>query len=395
MGSRSLVSVVAVVVVSMLLSACGSSGSSDSSASGAEALSAQAALGEKIFRDVSLSASGAQACSTCHDPDHAHSPANALAVQLGGPASNLPGIRKTPGIRYLATNTAFFFDDEGTPTGGFFWDGRAASPAEQAAEPFLNPFEMANSDKASVVAKLAAAPYAAEFKQVFGANIFSDVEGAYLRMTLAIQRYEREDSEFNSFSSKYDAFLQGKAKLTDEELRGLALYNSPTKGNCAGCHPSAKGADGSLPLFTDFTYDNLGVPRNAAIPANADPTYYDLGLCQRADIASHTELCGAFKVPSLRNVADRKAYFHNGKFTTLKDALTFYVQRDTNPEKFYPLNPDLTVNKFDDLPVQFHGNVNTTEVPYNRTLGNAPALTDQEIDDVIAFLKTLSDGYTP
>jgi cytochrome c peroxidase len=392
MSVRSLIWVAASLCAAAVLSACGSSGSS---APSENALSAQAALGEKIFEDVSLSASGAQACSTCHDPDHAHSPANALAVQLGGPLSNQQGIRKTAGIRYLATNTAFFFDSEGTPTGGFFWDGRAASLAVQAAEPFLNPFEMANADKASVVAKLAAATYAAEFKAVYGASVFSDVEGAYQRMTLAIQSYQKEDSEFNAFTSKYDAFLRGSANLTAEELRGLALYNSPTKGNCAGCHPSAKGADGSLPLFTDFTYDNLGVPRNPAIARNADPTYYDLGLCQRADIASHTDLCGAFKVPSLRNVADRQAYFHNGKFTTLKDALEFYVQRDTNPEKFYPLNPDLTVKKFDDLPVEFHGNVNTTEVPYNRTLGDVPALTDAEIDDVIAFLKTLSDGYAP
>jgi cytochrome c peroxidase len=386
---------VAAVLCATLISACGSSGSSDpGSGSGGAALSAQAQLGEKIFRDVSLSASGTQACSSCHDPAFGHSPPNALAVQVGGPAGTLQGIRKTPGIRYLLTNTGFFFDSEGTPTGGFFWDGRAKTPAEQAAEPFLNPFEMANPDKASVIAKLAAAPYAGEFKAVFGAGAFDDVEGAYLRLTLAVQKYEREDGEFNAFTSKYDAFLRGNASLTTQELRGLALYQSPTKGNCAGCHPSAKGANGSLPLFTDFTYDNLGLPRNPAINRNAVSTYFDLGLCQRPDLTDHTDLCGAFKVPSLRNVALRKAYFHNGVFTTLKDALTFYVQRDTNPEKFYPLNPDLSVNKFDDLPPEFQANVNTTEVPYNRTLGDAPALTDAEIDDVIAFLQTLNDGYT-
>ncbi|MBI3530017.1 MAG: c-type cytochrome [Betaproteobacteria bacterium] len=391
MKGRSLIWLLASIGA-IALSACGSSGSSSPSEA---SLSAQAKLGEKIFKDVSLSASGAQSCATCHDPNHAHSPANALAVQLGGLASNQQGFRKTPGIRYLNTNTAFFFDSEDTPTGGFFWDGRAASLAEQAAEPFLNPVEMANPDKASVVAKLAAASYATEFKAAFGADIFNDVDGAYLRMTLAIQRYEKEDEEFNAFTSKYDAFLRGKAALTNQELRGLALFNAPTKGNCAGCHPAARGSDGSMPLFTDFTYDNLGVPRNTDILANADPAYFDLGLCQRADLAARTDLCGVFKVPSLRNVADRKAYFHNGKFKTLKDTLTFYVQRDTNPEKFYPLNPDLTVKKFDDLPPEFVGNVNTAEVPYNRRLGDAPALTDAEIDNVIAFLQTLSDGYTP
>jgi cytochrome c peroxidase len=100
-------------------------------------------------------------------------------------------------------------------------------------------------------------------------------------------------------------------------------------------------------------------------------------------------------VPSLRNVALRGAFFHNGRFKTLKDALTFYVQRDTNPEKWYPLAADGTVMKFDDLPAEFRVNVNTSEVPYDRRIGDAPALSDAEIDDVIAFLKTLSDGYAP
>jgi cytochrome c peroxidase len=148
-------------------------------------------------------------------------------------------------------------------------------------------------------------------------------------------------------------------------------------------------------MFTDFTYDNLGVPRNPALTRNADSAYFDLGLCERADMVDHPDLCGAFKVPSLRNVGRRHVFFHNGRFTTLKDAITFYVQRDTNPEKWYPLNPDGTVNKFNDLPAQYVANVNTLEVPYNRHLGDAPALSDAEVDDVIAFLQTLSDGYRP
>ena len=226
-------------------------------------------------------------------------------------------------------------------------------------------------------------------------NAFADVDGAYLRISLAVQQYEREDTEFNAYSSKYDAFLRGSVSLSAQEMRGLALYNGPEKGNCAGCHPSARGADGSPPLFTDFTYDNLGVPRNPELERNADPAYYDLGLCQRADLAAHGDLCGAFKVPSLRNVALRQAFFHNGRFKSLKDTLTFYVQRDTNPEKWYPLDGDGLVAKFNDLPAEFRVNVNTSEVPYNRRLGDAPALSDAEIDDVIAFLMTLSDGYTP
>ena len=388
----------AALMAAVALAACGGGGTAGSSAAPTEqALSAQASLGEKIFRDTSLSASGRMACASCHDPDSAHAPPNALAVQLGGALLDQPGVRSAPSIRYLAFNTGFFFDTEGTPTGGFFWDGRAASLQQQAGDPLLNPIEMANTSKADVVDKLSRATYADEFKQVFGADIFSRPDDAFDRLTLALQMYQLEDVEFRAFTSKYDAFLRGQAALSAQEQRGLALFNNPVKGNCAGCHPSAKGSDGSHPLFTDFTYDNLGVPRNPAIPANADSAYYDLGLCARPDgsMASFKDLCGAFKVPSLRNVAQRKVFFHNGRFTSLKDALTFYVQRDTNPEKFYPLKADGTVDKFDDLPAIYHANVNTVEVPYNRKLGDAPALTDAEVDDVIVFLQTLNDGYTP
>jgi cytochrome c peroxidase len=295
----------------------------------------------------------------------------------------------------MAFNTAFHFDSEGTPTGGFFWDGRAASLKDQAGQPFLTDFEMANGSKAEVVDRLSRASYANDFKQVFGADIFARPDDAFDRITLALQQYQLEDVEFRPFSSKYDEFLRGRASLSDQELRGLALFNSPDKGNCQACHPSGKAADGSFPLFTDFSFDNLGVPRNPAITRNDDPAYFDLGLCARTDLTASSDLCGAFKVPSLRNVALRQALFHNGRFGTLKEALTFYVQRDTNPEKWYPLNADGAVKKFDDLPPQYVANVNTLEVPYNRQRGDAPALSDAEVDDVIAFLKTLTDGYAP
>lgn len=375
-----------------LFLACGSATKPADSAG----LSPAAALGEQIFKDTSLSASGLQSCATCHVAENAHGADNDLPAQLGGPAMNLQGSRQSPSIRYLAGNTAFHFAPDGTPTGGFFWDGRADSLAEQAAGPFLNPVEMAMPSQAAVVAKLAAAPYAAAFRAIYGDAIFTDPTLAYQCMTLAIQQYQREDAEFHSFTSKYDAFLRGKARLSDAEARGLALFNDPQKGNCAACHPSARGADGSMPLFTDFTYDVLGVPRNPELAANADPAYFDLGLGARAkgDLADRADLYGAFKVPTLRNVALRKVLFHNGRFRTLKDAVTFYVQRDTNPEKWYPVAPDGSVMKFDDLPSKYHRNVNVTEVPYNRVPGMAPALSDPEIDDVVAFLSTLNDGYT-
>ena len=224
--------------------------------------------------------------------------------------------------------------------------------------------------------------------------MFDDVDVAYQDMTEAIAAFENEDVRFRAFTSKFDEVLRGRAAFTAAEARGFALFTSETKGNCAACHPSDKDEQGGFPMFTDRSYDNLGIPRNTEIPANADPAYYDLGLCNRTDIkADHPEVCGAFKVPSLRNVALRHSFFHNGRFHTLKDALTFYVQRDTNPEKWYPRNPDGSVDKFNDLPPQYRVNVNQEEVPYNRHEGDAPALTDAEVDDLIIFLGTLSDGY--
>lgn len=360
-------------------------------------LSAQAALGELIFNDASLSASGRQSCSSCHDPAQAHASPNTLPAQLGGAALEFQGGRNAPSIRYLADNRAFRFEADGTPTGGFFWDGRAASLQAQAGKPLLNPLEMANATEAEVVARLSKARYAAQFQQLFGADIFNQPEAAFARLTLALQAYQLEDPEFRPYSSKYDAFLRGSAVLSTAEQRGLALFNSPAKGNCAACHPSARSADGSLPLFTDFSYDNLGVPRNPALRQNADPSSFDLGLCARPDgsLASRSDLCGAFKVPSLRNVALRGAYFHNGRFSSLREVLQFYVQRDTRPERWYPLRADGTPDKFNDLPPAWRSNVNTQEAPYNRRIGQAPALDEAEIDELLAFLLTLSDGYRP
>lgn len=363
----------------------------------APALSALARLGELAFHDPSLSASGKQACSSCHDPDHGHASPNSLPAQLGGATLALQGGRNVPSLRYLASSSAFRLAADGTPSGGFFWDGRAASLQAQAGAPLLNPLEMANTSPAAVVQRLALAPYAAQFTALFGNTVFSQPELAFARLTLALQQYQREDPEFQPFSSRYDAFLRGQAALTPPQLRGLALFNAADKGNCAACHPSARGADGSLPLFTDFSYDNLGVPRNPALLQNADPAYFDPGLCGRSDagLAQRTDLCGAFKVPSLRNVALRAALFHNGRFGSLKEALTFYVQRDTQPDKWYALRADGTVDKFNDLPALWRGNVNTSEAPYNRAVGAQPALSEAEIDDLIVFLGTLTDGFLP
>jgi len=394
MSSSLRPSLIAVLIA--LLAACGGGGSGNDSPD--TKLSAAAALGEQIFNDATLSASGQMSCATCHVAATAHTTGNPdLVVPAGGAMLATPGFRNAPSLRYLNLNPAFFFDKDGAPTGGFNRDGRANSLMEQVQRPFLGAHEMANESPAAVIEKLKSAPYAEEFRRLFGAGILDTPDAAFDRVRFALAQYQTEDADFHRFDRKYDFFLAGRATLTGREVQGLALFNNPDKGNCAACHPSGRGANGASPLFTDFTCDNIGVPRNPAIPANADGAYFDLGLCGpfRTDLAQRSELCGAFKVPTLRNVALSAPYFHNGRFRTLKEVVGFYVRRDTNPDEWYPLNADGSVNKYDDLPPQYHRNVNATEAPYNRRQGEVPALTPDEIDLVVEFLNTLTDGYPP
>ena len=389
-----------ISIMVMLAGLCflpiGCGGGGESSGESPQAMSLAAQVGDKIFHDVSLSASGALSCATCHDPNRAHAGSDDLAVPIGGPGRNVPGFRNAPSLRYLRNTPVFSFDAEDTPNGGFNRDGRAQSLATQAARPLLAPHEMANANAADVVNKLHSTPYAEEFRAAFGANVFDDPDTAFQSALAAIAAYETEDPEFDPFTSKYDFFLHGRANLSEQELKGMKLFFDVDKGNCAACHPGKRNDDGSPPLFTDFTYDNVGVPRNYNIPATADANYFDLGLCgpDRTDLATRTDLCGAFKVPTLRNVAVTAPYFHNGKFKTLKEVVRFYVRRDTHPEEWYPTGM-AGVEKFDDLPPAYRANVNTSEKPYDRKPGQAPALNEQEIDDLIGFLETLTDGYQP
>jgi cytochrome c peroxidase len=378
-------------MVGLGLTACGGSSASSTSVP----LSAAAALGQEIFKDVSLSASGRMSCATCHDPDRGHASPFDTPVALGGVNLDLPGSRLPPAIRYLRFNTAFRIAPDGTPSGGFFWDGRANSLFEQARGPLLNDHEMANASVSAVVQKIAAASYAGKFKQVFGADIFNTPELAFDRVQHALARYQQEDADFAPFSSKFDAVNAGKASFTAQELRGLAWFNRSDKGNCAACHPSVKPADAPAALFTDFSYDSLGVPRNSAIAHNTDAAFFDMGLCgpTRADLSTRLDVCGKFKVPSLRNVALRQRFFHNGQFNSLRQAIAFYVTRDTQPQLWYPQDPLGNLVVYNDMPSLLRGNVNVTEAPYNRTRGQAAALGDAEIDDVLAFLATLTDGF--
>ena len=422
---------------SLLLAACGGGGGSTPAASGGDAttLSAAAQLGQKIFADTTLSASGTQSCASCHvaasafaEDATASGVDRGSPVPVGGAGMNQTGFRNTPSLMYASLIPAFYIASDGSPNGGFFRDGRAATLEAQAVLPFTTSFEMANADAGAVVARLKTRPYLADFEALYGAAVLDDPATALNRMGQALAAFERENPAFHPFSSKYDYFQKGQAQLSAQELRGLALFNDATKGNCSACHPSTSGDGVTPPMFTDFSYDNLGVPRNGLIPANAASapdgtpvdsddgvqTYYDLGVCgpfreQTVDFFSN---CGQFKVPTLRNIAVTGPYFHNGRFATLQDAIGFYVRRDTNPEEWYPMNADGTVTKFDDLPAIYGGqfvvtpgvvgsdagylgSVNTSEIPYNRVIGDTPALSPDEIDDVITFLCTLTDGFDP
>lgn len=392
--------------LALLLVACGGgtgSGSAGpaattaSTAASPPALSPAAQLGKAIFEDATLSASGRMACASCHDAQHGHASPFATPVAFGGAGLDQAGLRNPPSLRYLRFNGSFRIEADGTPRGGFFWDGRAATLQDQARGPFLNPHEMGNADAADVIAKLAAAPYAAQFQSTFGPGILAQPDAAFDRMAFALQRYQLEDPDFAPFSSKFDAFTAGRATFTAQELQGLALFNRADKGNCAACHPSTRPANAPGALFTDFSYDNLGVPRNGAIAANAEASFFDGGLCgaTRADLSARTDLCGAFKVPSLRNVALRQRFFHNGVFDSLEQVIRFYVTRDTDPQRWYPADASGSVIAYDDLPAALRGNVNTSEGPYNRRPGQAPALTEAEIGDLASFLRTLTDGYVP
>jgi cytochrome c peroxidase len=367
-------------------------------------LSPQAELGKQIFFDASLSASGRMSCASCHSPDHAYGPPNGLAVQLGGADMRRPGTRSVPSLRYLTFTPLFsrhFYtpasedtEDEG-PTGGFMRDGAAASLHDQAAMPLLNPNEMANTSPAAISGKLQHSAYADTFTKVFGAQIFTRPNDALTRAGDALEAFETEDPSFHPYTSKYDAVMSGHADFTAQELRGYALFNNPDKGNCAKCHLDYPGPGGRPAQFADFSYIALGVPRNPEIPANRDPHYFDLGLCgpYRHDLAKETSFCGMFKSPTLRNVATRSVFFHNGRYHTLEDVMRFYVERDTDPRKWYPKLPSGKVDKYDDLPARYRDNIDVADAPLDRKLGGKPALNEAEIRDVIAFLKTLNDGY--
>ncbi len=361
-------------------------------------------LGRAFFSDASLSASGRTACASCHSPQHAYGPPDGASVRLAGADGHRSGLRAVPSLTYRQTTPPFnehFSESDGNdsidqgPTGGHDWDGRASSAHEQALGPLLSPFEMANADEAAVVARLRRSPHSGRLREAFGDDVLDDDGRALNALLWTLEVFQQSPPEFYPYSSKYDAVLRGQAQLDPHEQHGLTLFNDPAKGNCAACHPSAIRR-GAFPAFTDYGHIAIGVPRNRRIAANRDPAFYDLGLCGplRTDLASRSDYCGLFKTPSLRNVATRRVFFHNGVFHRLEDAVRFYAQRDVHPERFYPRDAKGRVQAFDDLPERYRDNLNR-EPPFGRRAGDAPALDEAEIADVVAFLRTLTDGYRP
>jgi cytochrome c peroxidase len=409
-------------------------------------LSAVAELGRKMFFDPSLSGSGQLSCASCHSPANAYGPPNGLA----------PGLRAVPSLTYVGRTPSFTIGpnskiadndespqarapvpglkiasvakadaaaakaahetgprgnldwasgvmallaeaDETVPRGGLDWDGRATTIQRQALGSLLDPNGMNNASVADVLDHIKRAPYAEGLKELFGPTLFQQPALALDEALFTMVRYQLEERSFHPFDSKYDAYLAGKTKLSDAEERGLKLFEDPNKGNCASCHLDKPLRGGRPPTFTDYEFEALGAPRNKDIPANSDPNYYDLGLCGRLrkDYAKTAEYCGLFKTPSLRNVATRKVFFHNAVFHSLEEVMHFYVERETHPEKWYPRLPNGEIDRYNDLPPQYKQNIDFIDAPFDRKEGDEPALNDAEIADVIAFLKTLTDGYQP
>lgn len=343
------------------------------------------AWGEALFFDPNLSASRTESCATCHDPEAAFTDpretAAGHAVSLGDNGTSL-GDRNAPSVLYAALTPDFGRDADGEWRGGQFHDGRAADLAAQAAGPFLNPDEMAMPDQAAVLARLQEDPdHAAMLAARLGPKA-DDPEAAYAEITRAIAAFER-GPEFQTFDSKYDRWLRGEVKLTDQEELGRVLFFSNQFTNCNLCHQLNPGKLDEKETFSNYRYRNIGTPANAAVRAlnGSDPGRVDLGLAE-----GHPEVgpahAGAIKVPTLRNVAVTGPYMHNGVFADLETVVRFYNKYNSRSPKAQ-INPETGL---DWGPPEVPGTVALKE------LETGPALDDQRIEALVAFLKTLTDA---
>lgn len=350
----------------------------------ADVTAQQLVLGKLLFEDTNLSSPVGQSCASCHQSQNFFADPGKV-VSPGANAKRF-GNRNAPSISYVKFNPELFWNsEEELWMGGFFHDGRARTLQEQAGGPFLNPLEMGNKTIEEVVEKVKSAPYATLFENSFGETIWLDPDKAFRAITSAIASYE-QGPEFASFDSKYDYFLNGKVELTAKEKLGLELFEAEDKGNCAACHPSQKDSHPAGPLFTDFSYDNLGQPANKnlafynmdALYNSKGQDYIDLGLANNPHINNAHEEKGKFKVPSLRNIAETGPYLHNGIFSSLKEVVEFYNQRDVEAKKS-ALQQRWAKAEVSD-------NINREE------LGDLK-LNDTEVEAIVAFMKTLTDGY--
>jgi cytochrome c peroxidase len=337
-------------------------------------------LGRALFFDPALSEPAGQACADCHaagtafsDPEDERSSAGAIRDRVG--------IRNAPTAMYASFAPPLHRDPASQRlTGGLFWDGRANTLEEQAALPMLNPLEMNNPNKQRLVEKVRKSSYARGFRDVYGPNALADIDTAFANVTRAVAAFERTPA-FAPFSSRYDRYLAGTEALTPEEQRGLAVFEDPARGNCASCHPSRPGAEGRPPLFTSFSYGNLGIPRwkNSPfylLPPELNPdgaAFVDRGLGKTTSDARED---GKFRVPTLRNVARTFPYGHNGYFRTLREMVDFLTTREVAPCG-RTADPSCTA----------------PEVPANVEpwVGHLP-LGGGDLDDLVAFLGTLTDA---
>lgn len=325
-------------------------------------------LGKVLFFDTGLSRPSGQACATCHRPEKGF--ADTLSrLASEGAVKGLFSFRHAMTIGYSAFVPPLHYDEtDSVWVGGLFWDGRVNTLEEQAAEPFTNPLEMA-AERKWVADRVKKASYFTELVDLYGNT--EDADSLYLFVTKALAAYERS-AEVNPFSSKFDAFLEGNVQLTASEQRGYKLFQD--KGMCAECHILEAEAQTGKILFTDYTYDNLGIPADTAHPFYRLAAPYnpkgrdtlDLGL---GGFLKDSLEYGKFRVPTLRNIALTAPYGHNGYFKTLEDIVHFYNVRDVSSE--YP-------------PAEYPATVNRDE------LGDLK-LTPAEEADLIAFLRTLSD----
>jgi cytochrome c peroxidase len=394
----------AVLIIGMFLAAM-------AAFSSAATLTPQEELGKSIFFDQTLSLNANQACAACHSPEAGWTGPDLTINQHGavyeGSIPGRFGNRKPPSSAYAPFSPVFFFVRQGGGMffGGNFWDGRATGEtlgdpaADQAQGPFLNPLEQALPNAAAVAGKVCISAYADMFKQICGTDACdpANANAAFDCIALSIAAYEMSP-EVSAFSSKFDAHLAGKTKLTQKEKNGLALFKG--KAKCERCHVNS----GNMPLFTDFTYDNLGIPRNPENPFYSEPAFNPAGaswvdpglggfLITRQDYTPFADAnYGKFKVPTLRNVGKKpsqdfvKAYGHNGYFKSLKGIVHFYNTRDVLPKcpgSF--TEAEALAQKCWPLPEQAL-NMNTTD------LGKLGLTSDEEAS-IVAFLKTLSDGW--